>query len=190
MFPSNHFRAAVCLNGHVINDRLDPPPQPPPPSSEYVGVVEGSISIGPPPPPPTVPPRCGRCGARALQACRACDAPILGAHYLGVGVGLAPLERPEPFCWNCGEPFPWATREERMGKLYDLIDYEDLGEAELLTIREQIAVLSKPEEEATEEQRIRAGETIRRLAPKAWEMFRPVAQSVLTAEVKRRLELP
>jgi hypothetical protein len=50
-------------------------------------------------------------------------------------------------------------------------------------------VLSRPDAEVSEEERVRAGETIRRLAPKAWEVFLPVAQSVLTAEVKRRLGL-
>lgn len=32
----------------------------------------------------------------------------------------------------------------QQGKLYDLLDYDDLDEAELLAVREQIAVLSKP----------------------------------------------
>jgi hypothetical protein len=187
MFPSDRYRAAVCLNGHVIKDLLDPPPPPPPPPSAYVGMVEGSISVGPPPPRPTVPPRCGRCGSRVLQACRGCDAPVLGAYNLGVGSAL--LERPEPFCWNCGEPLPWATREERVGKLYDLIDYEDLDEATLLTVREQIAVLSAPVDEETDERRGRALERLKGLAPKMYEAALPVLQGLATAEMKRRLDL-
>jgi hypothetical protein len=100
------------------------------------------------------------------------------------------LERPESFCWDCGKPYPWATREERIGKLYDEIDYEDLDEATLLTVREQIAVLSAPADEVTDDDRVRAGRRIRNLAPKLWEAGLPVLQSVLTAEAKRQLGLP
>lgn len=182
--PDGRYCAAVCRNGHVIKDDL---PRPAPPPSPGMGLIESGGS-GSPPPPPTVPRHCGRCGARVLQVCRSCDAPILGA--VALYMQSVSLERPESFCWECGQPYPWATREERVGQLYDLVDDEDLDEADLLTVQEEIAVLSRPDDEVTEEQRVRAGETIKRLAPKAWEVFRPVAQSVLTTEVKRRLGLP
>jgi hypothetical protein len=100
------------------------------------------------------------------------------------------LDRPESFCWDCGKPYPWATREERIGKLYDEIDYEDLDEETELTVREQLAVLSAPADEATDDDRVRAGRRIRNLAPKLWEAGLPVLQSVLTAEAKRQLGLP
>jgi hypothetical protein len=186
--PSDRLCAAVCRNGHVIKDDLEPPPPPPRPVSTPPSFVEGSASVGPSPPPPTLPRYCGRCGALVLQACTVCDALLLGAVRLPLG-NWETLDRPDSFCWACGEAYPWATREEYVGKLFDMLDHDDLDEAELLTVREEIAVLSKPEDEVTEDQRVRAGETISRLAPKAWELFRPVAQSVLTAEVKRRLGL-
>ena len=101
-----------------------------------------------------------------------------------------PMEEPDSFCWHCGEPYSWAAREERVGKLYDLIDHEDLDEATLLTVREQIAVLSEPVDEVTDDDRVRAGQRLRNLAPKLWEAALPVLQSVLTAEAKRQLGLP
>jgi hypothetical protein len=103
---------------------------------------------------------------------------------------LSGMRRPDSFCWECGKPYPWATREKRVGKLYDEIDHEDLDEATLLTVREQIAVLSAPVDEETDDDRVRAGQRIRDLAPRAWEAALPVLQSVLTAEAKRRLGLP
>src|SRR4051812_34510092 len=122
-------------NGHVIDDHLE---RPNPPASPGIGLIEGSASYGStPPPPPSVPSFCGHCGARVVQACWSCDVVILGAHMLGLG--SRPLERPES--WHCGEPYPWATREERVGKVFHLIDHEDLDEATLLTVRERIAVL-------------------------------------------------
>lgn len=175
--PSDRYCAAVCRNGHIIKDTLNPPSQRGK-SRVTVGVLA-----------PEAPPFCGRCGAPVLKTCRSCNALLLGAYALYMG--SESLQQPESFCWGCGEPYPWATRQERINQLYALVDDEDLeDEADLLAVREQIAVLSKPDDEVTEEQRVRAGKTIKELAPKAWEIFRPVAQSVLTAEVRRRLGLP
>jgi len=173
--PPDRYLAAVCRNGHINKDYLDPP------SQRYKSrVVVGEL------PPSTVPRFCGRCGAPVFTVCPSCESSILGA----VVGDLDPMAQPESFCWACGDAYLWATREERMGKLYDLIDHEDLDEATLLTVREQVAVLSTPVDEKTDEDRVRAGERFKRLAPKAWETALPVLQTLLTAEVKKRLGLP
>jgi hypothetical protein len=178
--PPYRYLAAVCRNGHIITDTLAPPRQP-----TGMGVAE----VGSPrTPPPTVPGFCGQCGVAVLRACRSCEAPILGAHEMHIG--SEPLKQPASFCWACGESYAWATREQRVGKLYDQIDHEDLDEATWLTVCEQIAVLATPVDEKTDEDRVRAGERFRRVAPKAWETALPVLQTLLTAEVKKRLGLP
>lgn len=187
--PSDRLLAAVCRSGHIIAQDLDRPPPPPRVASEPPAWVEGGASLGSSEPPPRVLPRhCGRCGARVLRTCPSCDAFILGTVVLYSDYD--DLERPESFCWDCGEPYPWATREERIGKLYDEIDHEDLDEATLLTVREQLAVLSAPADEVTDDDRVRAGRRIKALAPKAWEAILPVLQGLLTAEAKRQLGLP
>jgi hypothetical protein len=99
------------------------------------------------------------------------------------------MDVPDSFCWDCGEPYPWTSREKRVGKLYDLIDHDDLDEAMLLTVREQLAVLSAPVDEETDERRGRALERLRRLAPKLYEAALPVLQGLATAEMKRRFDL-
>ena len=120
--------------------------------------------------------------------------PILHGAPTGSGeilhASVCPDARTRLICWDCGHPYPWASREERVVKLYDKIDHEDLDEATLLTIREQIAVLSAPVDEATNDERVRAGRRMRDLAPKLWEAGLPILQSVLTAEAKRQLGLP
>jgi Uncharacterized protein conserved in bacteria (DUF2321) len=186
--PNDRWLAAVCRGGHVIAQDLDRPPPPPRVASEPPAWVEHSSSLGSPEPPPRILPlHCGRCGRPVLRTCPSCDAFILGAY-----LSLRPddLNLPESFCWECGKPYPWATREERIGKLYDEIDHEDLDEANLLTVYEQLAVLSAPvDDEVTDDDRVRAGRGLRDLAPKAWEAGLPIFQSLLTAEVKRRLGL-
>jgi hypothetical protein len=188
IIPSNRWLAAVCRSGHIIAQDLDRPPPPPRVASEPPAWVEGSASLGSSEPPPRVLPRhCGRCGRPVLRTCPSCDAFILGA-YLSRQPDA--LNLPESFCWECGKPYPWATREERIGKLYDQIDHEDLDEATLLVVREQIAILSAPVDEETDEARVRAGRRIKDIAPKAWEAILPVLQNLLTAEAKRQLGLP
>jgi hypothetical protein len=105
---------------------------------------------------------CMKCGSRVIIKCESCEAPILGATTV-------PWYRPS-FCWKCGRAYPWATREQMLGKLYDTLDdSHDLDEAELLIVREQIAVLTEPVDEVSDEEQVRAGERLRGLAPKAWE---------------------
>jgi hypothetical protein len=172
--PPDRYLAAVCRNGHISKDFLDPPIQ------RYSRVVVGE------PPPSKVPRYCGECGAPVLTVCPSCQSSILGAR---VGSTNIPLRKPESFCWGCGEALPWATREERVAKLYDIIDFEDVDEATLLTVREQIAVLSAPVDEETDERRGRALERLKGLVPKAYEAMLPVLQGIATAELKRRLKV-
>jgi hypothetical protein len=188
--PSERYCAAVCRNGHVINDELQPPTPPRPPGPP--GFVEHSSSLGSPAPTlplPGVPRHCGQCGAPVLQRCGSCGALLLGTVRF-----IPPLpsrmEEPDSFCWDCGEPYPWAGREERVVKLFDRIDHEDLDPATLLTVREQIAILSAPVNEATDDERVQAGNRIMDLAPGAWKALLPVLQGLLTAEAKRQLGLP
>jgi hypothetical protein len=189
--PSHRLLAAVCRNGHVLHDSLDPS-TPPRPLGGPPGWVEGHASIGSSPSPPLLPsvPRyCGRCGASVLEGCPSCGSAILGAPKYGEQ-RPGETQKPDSFSWDCGKPYPWVPHEEYVAWLFDRIDYEDLDDATLLTIRGQIAVLSAPVDEATDDERVRAGSRIRNLAPEAWKAMLPVLQGLLTAEAKRRLGLP
>jgi hypothetical protein len=69
-------------------------------------------------------------------------------------------EQPTPsFCVGCSEPLPWATRQERVERLYSRIDFEDdLTDSDRLRLVEDIAVLAQPDEPdgPTDEERVRA----------------------------------
>jgi hypothetical protein len=192
MIPPEQLFAAVCTRRHVVTSSMEP-------NSQEV-----------------VPSYCRRCGARVLTRCDGCQAPVLGvvgriaARYvttdkdearlarvvvadLGVGGWLRQRRfTPDPFCWRCGRPHPWATREQLIGKLHSLVDDQgdDLGEAERQAVNERLAVLVESDSEVSNEERVRAGLLIRRLAPKMWEAALPVLQSVLAAEIRRQLGLP
>jgi hypothetical protein len=74
----------VCLNGHVITDRLRGCPD--------LGLAH-----------------CDRCGAATIDSCLTCGRELPGA--LAVP-GLHPVgaRRPPAGCPACGAPFPWAER--------------------------------------------------------------------------------
>jgi hypothetical protein len=164
--------AAVCARGHVQSSRLS-------------NFVHSAIVAGLAPEAPDFRQYCGSCGTRILVACRNCGKGIAGEpepNFYGWGL--------DSFCWNCGVPYPWATREQRLGQLYNFIDEEDLDEAEHLAVVEQIAVLSEPVDEVSDEDRVRAGQRLRGISPKVWEAALPILQTLLTAKAKQELGLP
>jgi hypothetical protein len=66
----------------------------------------------------TVPDLCPQCGVPVITACERCGAGIPRPDYL--------KKEPNPsFCVGCGEPFPWATRRQRIEKLSSYLDFED-----------------------------------------------------------------
>jgi hypothetical protein len=165
--------AAVCLRGHVQDAFID---------LDTLSALRGPTQLKA----PHVPSFCGRCGGRVLLGCRSCGAGIAGQMD---GNPRDPQWEPAGFCWKCGVPYPWATREQRLAQLYNLIDDEDLDEAERLAVVEQIALLSEPVDEVSDEDQVRAGERIKSLAPKVWEAALPILQSLLTAKAKQELGL-
>lgn len=174
MIPPEQLFAAVCTRGHVVTSALEP-------HSEDV-----------------VPSFCRRCGARVLTHCDDCQASVLGvvgtisrrlvyndeggsewATVVVAGVGSWRRRRrytPDPFCWSCGRPYPWATREQLIGKLHSLVDDQgdDLGEGDRQAVNERLTVLVESAGEVSNEERVKAGLLIRRLAPKMWEAALPV----------------
>jgi len=154
--------SAVCRRGHVLADHLDHPDQ-------------GGV-----------PKFCSACGAPVITHCEACSAPLLGGYR---GVIVAATKHPKPFCFNCGAPHGWATREQRVRHLENLLEFDDLDEASQLTVIEELAVLAAPADQVDDDTRVRAGERVRNLAPKLWETGRPVIQSVLTEAANKSLGL-
>ena len=49
------------------------------------------------------------------------------------------------FCDGCGSACPWATREERIIELENLLDQEDIEEADRVVIQDQLKRLTNAE---------------------------------------------
>lgn len=129
---------------------------------------------------------CSECGAPVITACTNCSANIPGAYK---GVTAVGPDAPDSFCFSCGAPYPWADRDALIMQLRNILEFEPgLDDATRLEIGEQIAVLSGPDEDS--KRRVKAGEALRKLAPKGWEAAQPILQTLVSAELKKQLGLP
>jgi hypothetical protein len=127
---------------------------------------------------------CGTCSAPVITACEQCGHEIPTPEY------LRGATQPNAFCIGCGDPFPWATREERIGRIQSLLEYEDgLSESQRLELVEEITVLAVPEERADHKKQIKAAGSLKRLAPKAWSLAQPILVATLSAEVQAAIHV-
>lgn len=164
----SRYGAAVCMRGHYRDTMLD------------AGSPGAILQT-----PSDTESFCSKCGAPVITSCPNCSAKILGTHVGVVSAGL----KPEKFCFSCGSPYPWADRDALIMQLRNVLEFEPgLDDAARLEVGEQIAVLSKPDENG--KQRVKAGEALRKLAPKGWEAAQPILQTLVSAELKKQLGLP
>ena len=105
--------ALICLNGHVITDRLGSGPDS---ASKF----------------------CKKCGAATVSKCQGCNTGIQGDYEVeGVAVIGFGMRSAPKFCHNCGKPYPWtAARIEAAKTLADEID--ELSESEKLLLKSSI----------------------------------------------------
>lgn len=77
---------------------------------------------------------CTRCGAPAVLGCLRCGlrirSQLWGGSYKLPG-----------FCDGCGAAHPWATREQRIYELENILDQEEIDEADRLFLHERLAEL-------------------------------------------------
>jgi hypothetical protein len=159
-----HKGSVVCRRGHRESAYLDPR------KSRHI------------------PEMCPKCGARLLIACPECGLRIRGDYFVPGVVGFATPDL-SSFCDGCGAAFPWATREERIFELENLLDEEEIDEADLTVIHDHLerlrdAAMSDGDERA-------AWEIIKRRAGAALNSgpVRRVVEGLASAAIRQQLGL-
>lgn len=115
--------AAICKRGHVVDDRIGM-------RSAQSRSVVWSPDMGTAPRrtvhvhEPDIPAHCPTCGAMVLTACESCETRIPGSKSGRPG----DYQRPS-FC-ACAAPFPWASDQEMLWHLQNLLDHEDINPAQ------------------------------------------------------------
>ncbi|WP_378099601.1 DUF2321 domain-containing protein [Cellulomonas sp. T2.31MG-18] len=119
--------AAICRRGHVETPYIDP-------SRER----------------PVIAENCPECGARVLTSCPSCRLRIRGEMFVPGVIGFGDFKRPS-FCDGCGAAYPWATRAERIYELENLLDEEEIDEADRVVVQGDLARLRTQEMNASDE---------------------------------------
>jgi hypothetical protein len=130
---------------------------------------------------------CDRCGAAVYRNCPDCCAPFPS----GV-LTFAQFAYPRAFCRRCGEPFPWATREDLVARIENILaEDRHLAEGDRRLLAGQLEPLRRsPDDDALHRQQLRALERLRAAAPKQWGVILPAVMPILTSDLKRALGLP
>jgi hypothetical protein len=162
MEKSYYKSAAICRRGHVI-------------------AMDVTLKA-------EIPHRCPDCGGEVLTACGECGHRIQGYEAIPM-VAHGHYDRPS-FCDDCGAPFPWLGRKERLYELENIMEQEPgLDDATKLWLREQIVALEGIGAMDTKAQRD-AWQAIKDHAQALWD--NPAAQKIIgtlvTEGVKRALK--
>lgn len=157
--------AAVCRRGHVETAYIDPNPHP-------LGIAD----------------KCSACGARILVCCPQCELRIRGDFFAPGVIGFASDPRPS-FCDGCGSAFPWATRQERIYELENLLDEQDIDEADKVVIQDALAQLQTASLSERDERQ--AWTTVARRAGKALGTgpIQRVLEGLVSAAIRQQLGL-
>ena len=109
--------AAVCRRGHI--------------KTQYIKPFESHANDE----------KCTKCGATVLIGCVNCGLRIRGAYFASLN------DEPIPsFCDGCGAAHPWATREQRIYELENILDQEDIDEADRVFIHDRLRELREAED--------------------------------------------
>jgi hypothetical protein len=96
---------------------------------------------------------------------------------------------PPMFCDGCGEPFPWASRQQRIYHLENLLDEEDIDDATRLLVMEDLERL-RTSGELDERQQLEAWQRIKARAPGLLAgAAGKITTTLLTAYLKDKLGL-
>lgn len=144
----HYMGAAVCRRGHVVTSRID---------------------LNDPHPNDT---KCVTCGADVLIGCPSCGLRVRGDWVILLSI----REEGRPaFCDGCGVAHPWATRRERIFELENLLDQEDLDEADRLFVHERLRELREAEDLDDRRER------------QLWSQIRDRAGGFLTSEPVKKI---
>ncbi len=157
--------ASVCKRGHSQETRLTEAPDP--------------ASLG----------FCPDCGAVILARCPACGIRIRGELHIPSQVWFEENFAPRKFCDGCGEPYPWATWQDRIYQLENVLDEERIDEATKLLVREDLKRL-RDADGMDQDAQLKIWRQVKDRAPGLLKgTALPVAQSLLNAYLQQKLGL-
>jgi hypothetical protein len=123
---------------------------------------------------------CPQHGTPLLDACPKCSADWEFMGYMTNDVGA-------DFCVHCSHPGPWVSRKKRIAWIKGRLHQHGLDQATELELRDALDRLTNMEPGDT--RTIAAWQKLKEVAPRLWDIAKPVITTVTTEEVKRMLGL-
>jgi hypothetical protein len=130
---------------------------------------------------------CNECGASVIGRCPACGVRIRGME--GGLIGAMTPYLPPKFCDGCGEPLPWAGRQDYIYQLENLLDVEEIDQPTRLLVLEDLERL-RMEVDLGEDKQAEIWKRIKDRAPGLFTgSAMKIIQSLINAYVVKRLGL-
>jgi hypothetical protein len=115
------------------------------------------------------------------------DCPSCGGRWTEVRTESSRSVGGADFCVDCSRPAPWASRKVRIAWMKGRLHQQGLDEATELELREALDRLIDMEPGDT--RTVAAWQKLKEVAPKLWEVAKPIITTVVTDDIKRRLGL-
>ena|SRR5215469_4871938 len=128
---------------------------------------------------------CQTCGAPVICACPSCGVRVRGLDFVPGYLNVH--YEPPKFCDGCGEPMPWAGRQERFYQLENILDQQGIDESDRLLVQADLRRL-QASAELPEGEQVEIWRKIRARAPGllagvGWK----IAETVMTAAIKSKV---
>jgi hypothetical protein len=129
---------------------------------------------------------CQKCGAPIIGSCPSCGARVRGIDIIP-GVFSAAEYEPPKFCEGCGEPLPWAGRQERFYQLENILDQQGIDETDRLLVQDDLRRL-QVSSEMPEDKQVEIWRRIRARAPGVLvDAGLKIAETLMTAAIKAKV---
>jgi hypothetical protein len=160
--PNRIDTALVCINGHIITDSIQVDPKP---DMKF----------------------CDKCGDQLISECQKCSAKIQGREYIPdiMGPRIVHLHYVKPYCYNCGNPYPWLkSKLDAAKELAELIDEISEEEKEILSRSIDEIIIDSPK---TEVAALKFKKIISKVGKSAAESFKSILIDVVSEAAKKQL---
>jgi hypothetical protein len=132
---------------------------------------------------------CTECGARLIARFTKCGIRIRGSYFSANVIGGGRQYEPPPFCDNCGDPHPWASRSDRISQLMNLLDEEEITPEDRLVVTEALEQLRQTGTITEPDQR-RLWKAVKDRAPGIMTAGSRIVMDLATAKIRQELGLP
>jgi hypothetical protein len=151
----------ACLNGHVITDNARQSPQ-----------LRKNF--------------CGECGAKTIDNCPNCQAPIKGEYTVDSVMFIGGVTPIPAYCDNCGHPYPW--QEAKIENLKEVCREGNLSEEDIAAVEASLPDVLR-DTPRTESASLRVGRILKGLGKPVYDVAIKVVSDVASETAKKTLGL-